>query len=86
MLFEKENQIRVINKHGLDAVIQLNYQEQKASILDKVNPKLVTNGITVKSVCQIDHFDTKLFSEKHAILDQCFIPQQDTFQRLVRNN
>jgi hypothetical protein len=27
MLFEKENQIRVIDKHGLDTVIQLNYEE-----------------------------------------------------------
>jgi len=39
MHFERENQIRVINKNGLDTVMKLNY----------LTPD--TNPVTLKSVC-----------------------------------
>jgi hypothetical protein len=55
MIFEKEDQIRIINKHGLDSIIQLNYDEQKVSQKGNTysdsgfNP--LTDGVILKSVC-----------------------------------
>jgi len=72
MMFETENTIRIINKHGLDTVIQLNY-------LDPNDP------VKVLSVCKIDHFDEGC-CEDHAMLDQAKISDEDTLSRLVRTN
>ena len=74
MIFEDENLIRLINKYGLDTVIQLNFDTPEE------------NPITIKSICKIDHFDDDVNEEKHAIMDQKPIEQHNTLQRLVRTN
>jgi hypothetical protein len=74
MIFESENRIRVINKYGLDTIMQLNFSTPD------------TNPVTIKSVCQMDHFDYKIPDEKHAILDQNPIEQSKGLERLVRTS
>jgi len=55
IMFESENTLRIINKHGLDTILQLNYTTPD-------------NPVTIKSVVKIDHFD-ELGCEDHAMLD-----------------
>jgi len=77
MVFECENTVRIINKHGLDTVIQLNVDDF-GFCKDTANP------VIIKSVCKIDHFNPLVTDEKHAILDQKYIKPEDTIARLVK--
>ena len=62
MSFVGENKIRIINKHGLDTIIELNI-DSDGVCLDDVNP------IKIKSICGVDHFNPNILKEKHALLD-----------------
>lgn len=57
MIFTSENRIRIIGKYGLDTILQLNFEDP------------IDNPVTIKSVCQMDHFDSEIPDERHAILD-----------------
>ena len=79
MVFEQENQIRIINSFGLDSVLQLNIDTNGEIMCDKL-------PLMIRSVCKIDHFNTELQDDKHAILDKKFLPFDRTLERLVRMN
>ena len=69
--------VRIINKHGLDTIIELNVDEN-GNCIDQDNP------VIIKSVCKIDHFDPHVIDEKHAILDKKVLKPEDTLTRLIR--
>jgi len=48
MVFESENTIRIINKSGIDTVLELDFS---AKALEE------NRSVKVKSVCKIDLFD-----------------------------
>jgi hypothetical protein len=76
MLFYEENKIRIINRGGLDTILELDF---------KTNNKMGPDTVRIKSICKIDHFDeTKV--EKHAMLDRNILEIEQTLPRLVRTN
>ena len=77
MVFICENMVRIINKHGLDTIIELNVDDNGVC-------KDPDNPVIIKSVCKIDHFNPQILDEKHAILDKKFIKPEDTLTRLIR--
>jgi hypothetical protein len=72
MRFESENTLRIINKHGLDTVLQLHYDKPE-------------DPVEIISVVKIDHFD-EFCEEDHAMLDQNLTSEENTLARLVRTN
>ena len=69
--FIGENTIRIINKYGIDSVLELDY---------------ATKDVKVKSTCKIDHFNEKNSADKHAMIDQVFIDSENVLERLLRAN
>ena len=53
MYFESENQVWVINKYGLDTVLQLN-MDAEGNVTDP------TNTVLIRSIVKIDHFNSSL--------------------------
>jgi Iap family predicted aminopeptidase len=72
MVFETENTLRIIDRFGFDAVVQLNWDTPETPV-------------SIKSVCKIDHWDEDE-THNHTILDMNSISNIDTLARLVRMN
>lgn len=74
MMWMSEDKIRIINKYGLDTVMQLD-----ATQLDKDG----CGKVTIESICKIDHWDDR-DDDRHMILDRRSLPANETFSRLIR--
>lgn len=73
LMFIDEKKIRIINKYGLDTVMEFDEQEPS-------NPK-------IKSIAKIDNYSNngkKSNMHHHSIVDQTPIKESHTFERLVR--
>jgi hypothetical protein len=75
MIFISEDRIRVINKFGIDTILQLNF--------DATNDE---EKITMKSVCRIDHWNVNFCEDAHAILEPVQLDSNMTVERLMRQN
>jgi hypothetical protein len=73
MVFETENTLRIIDKFGFDAVLEINWNTPEE------------NPVSIKSICKIDHWNQDE-KHNHAILDMKSINNVETLARLVRMN
>lgn len=72
-MFHNCDEIRVLKEGHLDVIIKIN--EKKGSM-----------SLNINSFCAIDNFDPDNFSDPNVFIEKADIPEEDTFNRLIRKN